>query len=86
MEINYRVRLGSEGSLRVFLLYHGSLRVLGCLLVKQEGVFTVPEELVEFLLRVEHAQQLLIFMKYRIELTLGELAGFHNTPELLKVP
>jgi hypothetical protein len=86
MEINCRVRLGSEGGLRVFLFYRGSLRVLGCLLVKQEGVFTVPEELGEFLVRVEHAKQLLIFLKYQIELTLRELAGFHDPPELPKVP
>ena len=85
MEINCRVRLGSEGGVWVFLFYRGSLRVLGCFLVKYEGVFTVPEELVEFRLRIEHAQQLLIFLKYLIELTLGELTGFHDPPELLKV-
>ena len=85
MEINCRVRLPLERGLKLFLLYCGSLQVLRCLLVKYEAFFTVLDELVEFLLRVEHAQQVLVFLKYRIELTLGELTGFHNPPELLKV-
>ena len=34
IEINCRVRLGSEGGLWLFLFYHGSLWVLGRLLVK----------------------------------------------------
>jgi len=62
MEINCPVRLASQGGLKLFLHYCGSLRVLRCLLVKYEGFFTVLDELVEFLLRVKHAQQVLVFL------------------------
>ena len=47
-----------------------------------EGFLTVSEELAEFLLRVGYAQQLLIFLKYRIELSLGELAGLNDPLEI----